>query len=301
MKILIIVITLTLLLFSQKIDLLVVDKNAKFNKYIIKNLEDNIANIEIQEIKNISSYIDLLSQDDKLRLGLIPNEALLYYRSHKDRNLNDKIKLLIPLYDKFIYIFVLKNSTINSIKDLNKKTISIGKEYSSSWFVGKVLKKENNISWIEKNDEIDSEEMLINIAKKFGNGEIDAFIYVGKDDNKTNLIEKYFPKSMEKHLRLLQVKSKNFKTKKFKKSEHLWLDSKFKEILFTKELIVVHNFFYIRGETSYVNKKYEKNINTIRRVGAKIIKRNLKIKTRDFHGVTWRKWLMGNLIQTNRI
>ena len=293
-KILIILGLSSLLLMGEISTDILIKKDSSFNKKIAFNLKEKIVEANIKKEDSIESMLNNLSKEDKLRIGIISNEALLYYKNNGKEDLNKKIKMLMPLYDKSIYIFVDKNSNITSLDDLNNKKVSIGTKNSNSWFVAQILKKEHKLNWSEKNNSLETKEDLRQISFKLLTNKLDAFIYVGDKDE--NLIEEHFLPNAGKKLKLLEAKSKYFKTKEIKQKEYNWLDASSKKILYTKELLVAHNFYFINGKSPNSYQNYETKLKMIKRNCGKHIQKTLKIDTRDFHGTTWDKWFDGGQI-----
>ncbi len=273
---------------------ILVEKDSSFNKKVALNLKKEIVQANMKEEDNSSFMIDELSKEDKLRIGIISNEALLYHKNTHQKDLNQKIKMLMPLYGKPIYIFVDKSSTINSLADLNHKKVSIGAKNSNSWFVAQILKKEHNLEWNEELNPLKNKEDLRQISFKLLTNKLDTFVYVGDKDK--NLIEEYFLANTGEKLKLLEISSKYFKTKELNQKEHKWLDEPSKKVLYTKELLVAHNFYFIKGKSPNSYQNYEKTLKTIKHNCGRQIKEKFKIDTRDFHGATWDKWLDGNQI-----
>ena len=186
---------------------ILIEKDSSFNKKVALNLKENIAQANIKEEDTFHSMINNLSKEDKLRIGIISNEALLYHKNDHQKDLNQKIKMLMPLYDKTIYIFVDKNSAINSLEDLNHKKVSIGTKDSNSWFVAQILKKEHKLDWSEEFNPLETKEDLRQISFKLLTNKIDAFIYVGDKEKgqDKDLIEGHFMSNAGKKLKLLTL------------------------------------------------------------------------------------------------
>lgn len=277
----------TSFLFSEMVDLLI-KKDNKLNNKIATSINNKILNTNIIQQNSENAIIDLLVKKDSLRIGLL-SEASLFYARSKDEKLNSKVKILFPLYENFIYLFVAQDSNISTLSDLKGKRVAMGTEGSSSWFVGKVLEKEKSLSWTNDNSSINSKEELIQVSFKLLTNQLDAFIYVGQGKN--NLIEKHFQENTGQKLKLIEIVSDNFHTKEMQKEQHKWLDSNLKNILYTKEVVAVHNFFFIKGKTAIINKRYEHIIKKIKRDTPKQIKKEFNIDTRTKS--KWKKWLDG--------
>lgn len=275
---------------------LFIKKDNDLNQKIAQSIKNQVLETQIIKQKNESSIVNQLSQDDSLRIGIISEEALLYQKIENE-SLNDKVKMLFPLYEKFIYIFVAVDSNISSLSDLKGKRVAMGKENSTSWFVGKVLQKEKGLVWNVDDSPINSKEDLKQISFKLLTNKIDAFIYVG--DIQKNLVEQHFQANTGKKLKLIEISSENFYTKEILKQNHEWLDSDSKKILFSKELLVVHNFFYIEGETKPIHKNYEQIIKRIKTKCRREIKQEFNLNTRT--QVKWKKWLDGSQISYKKL
>ena len=273
-----------------KVDLLINKDNA-LDKKLAQTIKGQHAETQIIEKVNKNSIIDLLTQEDDLRMGII-SEASLRYANNKDKSIESKIKRLLPLYEELIYVFVLVDSNISFLDDLKGKRVAMGKKDTNAWHVGKVLKEEHGISWSEDNASLSSKEDLIQASFRLLTNKLDAFIYVGNPQN--NLIEKHFQSNTGKKLKLIEIKSENFYTKEIEKEKHQWLDAHSKKILYSKALLVVHNFFFIKGKTERINKRYEQVIKKIKRASAKQIKKKFNIDSRT--QTKWEKWLDGSQI-----
>ena len=143
----------------------------KFGKDLENNCS-NIINIRAKESKGSLENIKNVYKDEDYVFGITQGDAY-YLATNIEPKILIKVKKLTPLYKEYIYVLVKKNSNIYRIKDLNNKRVSIGKIGSGSWITGRSLKNVYNISFIEKNFDINT------AISKLKNNEIDAVIYVG--------------------------------------------------------------------------------------------------------------------------
>ena len=177
-------------------------KTKKFNKlakYIQEQLNDENIIVRVKIAKDISSAIELI-KNDKLNILFDSVYPTVFIKKHVNTSI-EAIRWKKGHKGYRSIIFVKKQSSINSIKDLKNKSIAMEDEFStSSYFIPKNMIKENNLElskYLSNNKTVrcvfsQSEEntMLKVFYGKVDAGAIDDISFKNFSTNKFKIIYK---------------------------------------------------------------------------------------------------------------
>ena len=166
---------LILVIFSTNINAqLTVVSGIKGEAYhqFAQDINNNIGvKLNILTSKGSIENINWLDSNN-VQLAFLQYDVLFDY-GLKHNDAEDRIKVLLPLYDEEIQLITLRTSSINSYDDLNNKIIGMGGKNSGSHFTANYIKHISNYTWKDVNIDV------ISSIKALLNNEIDAFFYVG--------------------------------------------------------------------------------------------------------------------------
>ncbi len=108
---------------------------------------------------------------DTIQIAFMQYDVLKVDRPEKD--IEQYIKVFLPLYCEEIHLISLRNGGINSVADLAGKNVGVGSPNSGTHVTAAVIEKVKKLDWnaIEIPFELSVQALI--------NGDIDAFFYVG--------------------------------------------------------------------------------------------------------------------------
>jgi polar amino acid transport system substrate-binding protein len=230
----------------------------------IKRVSKNSMNIDIYT----SNHLDIITKvltDPNAQFAIVSHDVLLYKRDiERVENFEKKIKMILPLYDKTIYILVRKGDNFRNILDLKGKRVnlSIGKNEFST--LGRLIKKKHRISWKE------SHYTTTEAMTRLLNNEVDAVIFAEAK-----------PSDSLKSLSIKDISGLTFLSPKLGKAydssvidryDYSWLD---KDIQTNMLHTVLISYNYQESKSIQRFTDYVKNISTIINT---IGKNNLSLK-----------------------
>ncbi|MBN2825751.1 MAG: hypothetical protein JXQ76_10525, partial [Campylobacterales bacterium] len=163
---------------QESIHILVESKNDYEIAQDIKNIANDTIHFDVY-YDNYKNIIDKVLTDPKAQFAIIPHDVLLYERDIVKREaIENNIKIIMPLYDKYIYILTRKDSGINSVYNLMDKRINIELAKNEFSVTGRLIQKTHNIHWIETHESYET------ALKKLMNKEIDAVLLIDAQKSK---------------------------------------------------------------------------------------------------------------------
>ena len=140
----------------------------QFAKDIENNTRIGLKIYPTQGSQDNMSYI----MSDSIQIAFVQYDVLLDIAKEK-AEIEDYIKVFLPLYNEEVHLIARKNTGINSLDDLLGKRVAIGDINSGTHVTASIIKEATGLSWEESN---------IPFNKSVGAliaDDIDAFFYVG--------------------------------------------------------------------------------------------------------------------------
>lgn len=142
-------------------------------------LANDIKSASSQEIrlKNSMGSVDncrqLITPDNDIFVSFLQYDVLLV-NELQNPNLRDELRVLLPLFlNEEVHLITMKDSEINSLKDLRGKRVAVGARDQGTYVTAQTIKQRTHTAW--RDVEMHSSEAY----KALLNGQIDAFFYVG--------------------------------------------------------------------------------------------------------------------------
>jgi len=225
----------TLYLYGETIGLLSGGEKGTYIKIArdIKEITKKEMNIEVKAGGSLKNINKLLT-DKHSQFAMVQYDALLYKKYIEGiNNLDDKIKMIFPLYDEEIHIIVRRDSNINSVKDLNNKRVNTDEKMTGCWVTSQMIKTMHNLNWNEYH--FKPEDAL----KKLIKNELDAFIYtIGKPSP----LLKTLPKSSKSVIKLISPEvDDKYPSAIIPKTTYSWLDEDVKTNAI-KAVLITYNY-----------------------------------------------------------
>lgn len=115
------------------------DLKDTFSKYNIS--------LKIKESKGSKDNIELLLHNTKdIHWGIVQKDALNYYKYMKNVDLENKIKILFPLYNEEIHIFVKEGSNLKLNEKRNMK-VAVSSPDSGSYITAKYIESSYDLKF----------------------------------------------------------------------------------------------------------------------------------------------------------
>ncbi len=157
---------------NESIYILVENQTDRMIAEDIRKVTADTMNIEVYSA-NYKTIIDKVLTDPKAQFGIVPHDVLIYERDiSKRESFENNIKMILPLYDRYIYILTRKDTNINSIDNLVNKRVNIELDTNAFSITGALIRKKHDIQWVESH--YGFEEAVARLNK----GELDALILV---------------------------------------------------------------------------------------------------------------------------
>ena len=199
---------------------------------------------------NYLTIVDKLLTDKKAQFGILPHDIKLYKKYfEKDKTFVNKIKMIVPLYDKYIHIIVKKDSNISSITELNGKRVNVNIDKDGFSITSEIIKYKHNIVWIQSNYKWD-----ISIDKLLSN-EIDALILIEPKPSIT--LGKVDKEKLEKLTLISSGMDDDYPIGYINNRDYLWLDG---EVMTNRIGVILASYNYHESKTVKRFNYYTKNI-----------------------------------------
>ncbi len=182
---------------------------------------------------SIENLLKLLDDSSSIDMAFLQYDVLLNYQI-RNSHIKDDIEIILPMYNEEIHLIAKKNSGINTVNDLQGKTVAIGSISEGTNITAKSILSLLNIKC-----------KTLNISYRdafaaFLDGKIEAFFYVGGAPIE-NLSS--FPKEIAGIMKLVPVESDKlneiYDKAIIKKSDYPWLNTDIKTV--SVKSYVVHN------------------------------------------------------------
>ena len=219
---------------------------------IAKDIE-NITKEKMNLTLYYDSYlniVDKLLTDKKAQFGVLPHDIMLYkrYLEH-DKTFINKIKMIIPLYDKYIHIIVNKDANIKDIKDLHGKRVNIDTGKNGFSVTGEIIKYKHHISW--RHSEYNTHDAI----DKLVNHQIDAVILI--EPKPSISLSKIAKDTLEKLTLISPNLDSDYPTGYIDTKEYPWLDTEVRTSLVS---VILASYNYHESKTIKRFNYYTKNI-----------------------------------------
>lgn len=238
----------------------------------IRSISADTMNINVKAGGSLGNVQKLLT-DRNSQFAIVQFDALVYKKVCCDAYLDQKIKMIFPLYNEEIHLIVRKGANIKTVEDLRGKRVNMDKKLSGCWVTALVIKKLLNLEWKEYNEApADALQMMFN-------GELDAFWYtVGCPAPVLEAITKNHIESREKRnkdtielISLVHPKLKElYLPTQIAAGSYSWQEEPIQTYA-TKAVLVTYN--YTEGGSG--PKRFEYYVNDIRRL-ISVISENLE-------------------------
>ncbi len=192
------------------------------------------ADIHIYRSRGSQDNINYLLTDS-IQVAFAQYDVLKVDRLKK--GIDEYIKVFLPLYCEEIHLITLRSSSINSLNDLQGKTVGIGDPSSGTNVTASIIKSVKNLEWKADNSPFEqSVQALLNHR-------IDAFFYVGAAPS-TYLSS--LNDSISQKLKLVSVRDGNlndiYEKRNIKAGTYAWNDENVKTMgVRTLLLVNTHN------------------------------------------------------------
>jgi len=237
--------------------------NKTINLLVENQIDYNIAK-DIQKVANknmaisidYGTYLELIDRvltDPKAQFAIVPQDVLLYKRDIQQvENFESNIKMVLPLYDKYIYILTLKESKIKTVQELNRKRVNIDIGKNSISTLAKLIEDRYSIKWKEYHYKSDI------AIKKLLNKELDVVIIV--EPKNSNTLSQITQEDGKK-LNLISPKmGDDYEITYINPSQYLWLEKEVETNIITSLLI---SYNYQKSQTIQRFNYYLDNISNL--------------------------------------
>ncbi len=202
---------------------------------------------------NYLGIVDKLLTDKKAQFGILPHDMMLYKKYlERDKTFINKVKMIMPLYDKHIHILVRKDQNITAIKDLKGKRVNTNIGKNSFSLTGEIMKYKHNISW-------KTSHYKTNIAiEKLLKNEIDAVVLIESKPSKS--LSEISKGSLDKLTLLSPELTGDYPVAYLNKRDYSWLN---KEVTTNLVSVILASYNYHESKTVKRFNYYTKNITNV--------------------------------------
>ncbi|MDQ7084747.1 MAG: SUMF1/EgtB/PvdO family nonheme iron enzyme, partial [Sulfurovum sp.] len=200
---------------------------------------------------NYFNIVDKLLTDKQAQFGILPHDMMLYKAYiEKDKTFVNKIKMIIPLYDKHIYILVRKDENIEIIQDLRDKRVNVEKGQNPVCITGEIIQYIHHISW--KESQYKTEVAIDKLLSK----EIDAVIFT--DVKPSSVLSRI---TKDNRLILLSPElNADYPVGYINSKDYSWLS---KEVTTNLVSVILTSYNYQKSKTIQRFNTYTKNIKNV--------------------------------------
>jgi len=191
-------------------------------------------NLKIYQSRGSLDNLDYLLSDS-IQIAFVQYDVLK--DNQEEKSIDGFVKVFLPLYSEEIHLITKRNSTINSLSDLQGKKVGVGGDNSGTNVSASIIKKLEHIDWQSVNVDFNkSVEALLMDS-------IDAFFYVGAAPS-TYLSS--LDNNMAKQLKLVPVRGNYlndiYTNKVIKANTYSWFNKDVKTIAVRSLMVVnTHN------------------------------------------------------------
>jgi len=239
---------------DQTIHILVENKSDYQLAKDIKEISKSKIGIDVyyDDYKNI---IQKVLTDPKAQFAIVPHDLLVYERDvvkTKAFNFEKHVKLILPLYDKYIYILTRKDSKINSVQNLLGKRVNIELDTNKFSVTGRLIQKKHSIKWRESHYSFDK------ALKQLMDKKIDAMILIDVKKSQKLLS---LDKNIAQFMKLIPSDlGKNYSKAYIDTSDFSWMEGEVQSDIVNTVLI---SYNYQKSETIQRFNYYVNNISTL--------------------------------------
>jgi len=147
-------------------------KGGSYNLIIDDILKISSVKLKVEQTGGSMENFEKLLGNQTPSIAILQYDVLLYNDLVSSETVKN-LEILLPLAFEEIHLVTLKESTINSIKDLSERKVAIGSLSQGTNITAKFIKRITEINWI------DVEVSFKDAFEELLSGKVDAFFFVG--------------------------------------------------------------------------------------------------------------------------